>query len=179
MAFFVALTTHPYRSRLPASVPKICPRPRANASSRLDEVTRFRAAARVSDPDECEWEIYAYKGRLSSARFDPWIISTLGSADAQPGGFFFFAAAYDSVIWLIGRLGRSVANVLWNWPVSVIRASTADEWLVEAVSWIPHETAYVWVTSRWSRDQTVAEVSQALRSGDVPRPTNARLLETR
>ncbi|MHB8471167.1 MAG: hypothetical protein ACYDCH_15660 [Gaiellaceae bacterium] len=56
------------------------------------------------------------------------------------------------------------------------RALRADEWTIEAVSWLPRQERYRWTTTGEHRGQVLAQVEGGLTRGDVPRPRNARYL---
>lgn len=100
----------------------------------------FRAAARVRSPDGREWELYGYRLKLH---------------DRDAG---------DPSARLISRTLARIRHAV----TAIIRASRGDEWTIDAVTYLPHETVYSWTTTREHKGQVLAQVEGHLARGDVP-----------
>lgn len=132
----------------------------------------FRPAVRVTAPDGREWELYAYRIVLPQPplrdRDD-----VVGSADLR---LQVLAGAFDGALWLVGRVGRLLALLVWHVPRAALRALGSDEWTIEAVTWQPHRTAYTWRTTREFRGHVLAQVEGQLARGETPTPRHATYL---
>jgi hypothetical protein len=51
---------------------------------------------------------------------------------------------------------------------AALRSLGRDEWTVDAVTYVPHETVYTWTTTTEHKGQVVAQVEGHLARGDVP-----------
>ncbi|HVS84628.1 MAG TPA: hypothetical protein VHD91_03250 [Gaiellaceae bacterium] len=72
---------------------------------------------------------------------------------------------------------RPVHGWLRELAAEAARARRSDEWFVEAVVWLPHETRYRWTTSGEFRRNVLAQLEGQLARGEVPpRPTRATYL---
>jgi hypothetical protein len=58
-------------------------------------------------------------------------------------------------------------------PAAALRSLSSDEWTIEAITWVPSRTSYMWTTTREYRDHVLAQVEGQLARGDVPRPRHA------
>lgn len=71
-----------------------------------------------------------------------------------------------------GRSGRGgvprTLRRLYDAAAAGVRAARSDEWTVEAVTYLPHETAYRWTTTREHKGQVLAQVEGHLARGDIP-----------
>jgi hypothetical protein len=136
-------------------------------------VSVFRPAARVTDPEGREWELYAFRIQLPRRRrevpaFDP---DGLPDPRAQLAG-----GLLDGVLWFVGGLLRLLELVLWDAPRAGLHALGSDEWTIEAVTWQPRRTAYTWRTTQEYRGHVLAQVEGQLARGEVPSPGHATYL---
>jgi hypothetical protein len=137
-------------------------------------VSVFRPAARVTAPDGCTWELYAYKLKLPDRgkTYDP------GLAPDDPVGLTLYNATvaegeallglFDGVLWVLGLIPRLLVRVLWDVPRAGLRARHSDEWTIEAVAWLPHETRYTWTTTGEFRRNVLAQLEGQLARGEQP-----------
>jgi hypothetical protein len=133
----------------------------------------------VTDPSGREWELYAYRFRLSDrgATFDP------GMAPDDIVGVWPATAAYaegeeilgllDAVLWALGLIPRLLIRLLWDIPRAALRVPGSDRWTIEAVSWYPHRTSRMWITRGVSRDEALAQIADSIRRGVIPHPADA------
>jgi len=98
-------------------------------------VSLFRPAVRVTDPAGHEWELYAFRVKLSRPR-----------------------------------------RPLRPWLLAVLRSLRSDEWTIEAVGWILHETRYTWTTTSELRRNVLAQIEGQIARGEVPTPRRATFL---
>jgi hypothetical protein len=127
-------------------------------------VSVFRPAAKVTSPDGRVWEIYAYKIKVRDRGYpDPLGVdppATCTSIAADWG-------LLDLILWLlllIPRLLMRVGDVTW----AAARSIGSDEWTVDAITFLPHETVYTWTTTSEYKGQVLAQVEGHLARGDIP-----------
>lgn len=48
------------------------------------------------------------------------------------------------------------------------RVRNSDEWTVEAVTWLPHETRYTWTTTTEFRRNVLAQLEGQIARGELP-----------
>jgi hypothetical protein len=73
-------------------------------------------------------------------------------------------------------LARVVLRPIWDVPRAGLRALRSDEWTIEALSFLPHRTAYAWRTTREFRGHVLAQVEGQLTRGETPTPHHATYL---
>ena len=128
----------------------------------------FRASARVRSPDGREWELYAYKLKVRDREEPEGIDAPVVSSRAA--GVFQLV---DVVLFLVQLIPRALLR-LYDAASAGVRAARSDEWTVDAVTYLPHETVYTWTTTREHKGQVLAQVEGHLARGDVPQHlTNA------
>lgn len=125
----------------------------------------FRPAARVTGPNGQAWEIYAYKLKVRG-RDDP------EGLDVQSGSFGYsrfgsVVGLVDVVLFLLQLVPRALVH-LYDAAVAGLRASRSDEWTIDAVTYLPHETVYSWTTTTEHKGQVLAQVEGHLARGDLP-----------
>jgi hypothetical protein len=127
-------------------------------------VSIFRPSARVTGPDGREWEIYAYKLKLRD-RGEPESIDDLRTGrDWNVDGLVVLV---DIVLFLVQLIPRTLLR-LFDAAAAGVRSTRTDEWTVDAVTYLPHETVYSWTTTREHKGQVLAQVEGHLARGDVP-----------
>jgi hypothetical protein len=109
----------------------------------------FSPAARTTDPDGRDWEIYAYRIQLRK-REPP-------------------TSALRRIPWVVRR-------ALVDLPLAALAARHSDEWTIEAVTEVPHKTIYTWKTTGEYRGHVVAQVEAGLAYGEIPRPRHATFI---
>lgn len=122
----------------------------------------FQPTRRVRDPGGRDWEIYVF--RIKLPKRDP------------PGDSAFEYTrlhALGAVLWLLGQLPRLLVRVFYDVPLAALRALRSDEWTIEAIAWLPHQTVYAWTTTREYRGHVLAQVEGELARGDIPHPRHA------
>jgi hypothetical protein len=124
----------------------------------------FRPSARVTSPDGREWEIYAYKLKVRD-RDDPEGLDDLRTG--RDWNFDGLVALADIVLFVVQLVPRLLAR-LFGAATAGIRAARSDEWTIDAVTYLPHETVYSWTTTREHKGQVLAQVEGHLARGDVP-----------
>ena len=122
----------------------------------------FRASARVHSPDGREWELYAYKLKVRD-RDDPEGLD-VPAGSARATGLFLLADIVPFVVQLIPRALLRIVDA----ALAGVRAARTDEWTIDAVTYLPHETVYTWSTTREHKGQVLAQVEGHLARGDVP-----------
>ena len=128
----------------------------------------FSPAARVTDPEGREWEIYAYRlqlpprGELDPGSDDGTFLSGRGIAPI-PNPF-------DGILWMFGKFLVTLTRVFWDFPRAALAARRSDEWTIEAVTEIPHRTTYTWKTTGEYRGHVLAQVEAGIAYGEIPRP---------
>ena len=75
---------------------------------------------------------------------------------------------------LLRRAARAVQGSLFG----ALRSLRSDQWTIEAICFVPRES-YTWRTTREFKGQVIARVEGSLARGDVPRLTNATLVDWR
>lgn len=122
----------------------------------------FRASARVTSPDGREWEIYAYKIRVRERGYDDPLgePSTAGTSALDR---VFLGLVLEAVS-LVPRGLRRLADVV----ARAIRSVRSDEWTIDAVTYLPHQTVYTWTTTREHKGQVLAQVEGTIARGDIP-----------
>jgi hypothetical protein len=142
-------------------------------------VSVFRPRERVTDPSGHEWELYAYRLRIRrrGATPDPGMApdepvgvtpATVTVVEAEWG-----LGVLDALLWGLGLIPRLLLVLLWDVPRAAFRVPGSNRWTIEAVSWYPRRESRTWVTSGEWRDETLAEVADAIRRGVAPRPAHA------
>ena len=72
------------------------------------------------------------------------------------------------------RVGRPRPKRRLARVAAALRSLGRDEWTVDAVTYLPHETVYRWTTTGEFKGQVLAQVEGHLARGDVPQHlTNA------
>jgi hypothetical protein len=125
-------------------------------------VSIFRASARVRSPDGREWELYAYKLKVRD-RDDPEGLD-VPAGYARATGLFLLA---DIVLFVVQLIPRALLRLV-DAALAGVRAARTDEWTIDAVTYLPHETVYTWSTTREHKGQVLAQVEGHLARGDVP-----------
>lgn len=137
-------------------------------------MTLFRPATRVTDPEGREWELYAYKIRLREVGpydADLPVEDLLGLGSGPATGVLFIVGA---ALWLAQLPVRLLVLLGWELPRAALRARGSDEWTIEAVTWLPHETRYTWTTTSEFRRNVLAQLEGQIARGEIPpRPTRA------
>ena len=122
----------------------------------------FRASARVRSPDGREWELYAYRLKVGD-RDAPEGIDAPAVSSRAAGVF----QLVDVGLFLVQLIPRALLR-LYDAASAGVRAARSDEWTVDAVTYLPHETVYTWTTTREHKGQVLAQVEGHLARGDVP-----------
>ena len=136
-------------------------------------MTSLHAAARTTDPNGRDWEIYAFRIKLPErGSIEP------GLDGIAAGGWSIYALSgvLDGLLWLLGQVVLLLVRVLVDIPMAAIRALGSDEWTIEAVSWAPPKTTRTWTTTREHRGQVLAQIEGGLARGESPRPRNAQFI---
>ena len=122
----------------------------------------FRAAVKVTTPAGRDWEIYAYKARLGE-RGDPQpLVPEPASLQLGPEWQLL-----DGIFYLLWLIPRSLWR-LAEYAAALVRSVFSDAWTIEAVSYMPQETAYSWTTTSEYKGQVLAQVEGHLARGDLP-----------
>ena len=128
----------------------------------------FSPAARVTDPDGRDWEIYAYRIQLP-ARGEP----DPGTSGEVETGRGLVPNPFDGIFWLLGRFLLMLQRLFYDLPRAALAARHSDEWTIDAVTEVPHKTTYTWKTTGEYRGHVVAQVEAGLAYGEIPRPRHA------
>ena len=128
----------------------------------------FRPVVKVADPEGREWELYAYKLRLKPVGpYEPDLpVDTLmGFGDSRAYGLL---VVVDAAAWLLMLPLRLLVLLAWELPRAAVKSRGSDEWTVEAVTWLPHETRYTWTTTGEFRRNVLAQLEGQLARGELP-----------
>ena len=130
----------------------------------------FSPAARVTDPDGREWEIYAYRIQLPPrGDMDP-----SGGGDIVTGRWGgIIPNPFDGILWMLGKFLITLERLFYDLPRAALAARRSDEWTIEAVTEVPHRTTYTWKTTGEYRGHVIAQVEAGLAYGEIPRPRHA------
>jgi hypothetical protein len=140
--------------------------------ARCDTLRGVRAV-RVTDAHGCEWEIRAFRVRLP-----PWRQIDLGGDTGPTAGDYDVVSLVLSLLALPFTLVLvPLAIALVELPLAVARAAFSDTAWVEAVSYWPHETRYLWRTTRADAPGVRAYVAAHLPDGHDLRPARAELVQ--
>jgi hypothetical protein len=130
-------------------------------------------AARVTAPDGCEWEVRAYR-----VRQPPWRqIDPAGDTGSTAGDFDVIGGLLSLLALPFTLVLIPLAVALVELPIAIARAAFSDTAWVEAVSYWPRETRYLWRTTRADASGVRAYVAAHLPAGGELRPARAELVQ--
>ena len=124
----------------------------------------FRPSARVTAPDGREWEIYAYKIKVRERDYDD---DPLGDPPTMFGTFVLDWALLSLIVDALLLIPRGLLR-LGAIVAAAVRSVRSDEWTIDAITYLPHQTVYTWTTTREHKGQVVAQVQGHLQRGDIP-----------
>jgi hypothetical protein len=58
-------------------------------------------------------------------------------------------------------------------PAAIVRSRRSTTWVVEAVSWWPHEQRFQWSVETSERDRVTAEIARGIGEGHWAQPAGA------
>ena len=130
-----------------------------------------RPETTVTDPDGQTWELYV--GRPTGVRWRPGDYDELPYEwDAQTNAAFALALL-EVPLFLYHSVLAPAARYVCGLPAGLIRSRRSTTWIVEAVSWWPHEQRFQWSVEASERDRVTAEITRGIVEGRSAQPAGA------
>lgn len=126
----------------------------------------FRPEVTVEAPDGSSWEIYV--SRVRGPQWRPWTYEDLDlPVNSLP------SLVVGSLQFVIFDVVLPAISFVLRLPFAVLRSRRSRTWVVEAVSWWPHEQRFQWWVDAADRERVRDEVAKGIAEGRWAQPAGA------
>ena len=132
----------------------------------------FGPSTTITAPDGREWELYV--NRFRGPRWQPRDYDSpteLLTWNRNPSGGVLLLL--EIPLFALNCILLPALGYVLGLPAAVVRSRRAKTWLVEAVSWWPHEQRFQWSVDAEMRDRVTREIATGIAEGRWAQPAGA------